>query len=48
MTVEGFGFQYSIPAALAAIVGFQINRHFALYDYAGIDSDGERGRNRVQ
>ena len=48
MTVEVFGFQYSILAAFAAVVGFQINRHFALYDYRRISSDEESSRNRVQ
>jgi CIC family chloride channel protein len=34
MTIEIFGLSYSIPAGLAAIIGFQINRYQTLYDYA--------------
>jgi hypothetical protein len=34
MTVELFGVRYGIPGALTAIVGFQVNRHFTLYDFA--------------
>ncbi|MBI9109261.1 MAG: hypothetical protein JEZ04_21120 [Spirochaetales bacterium] len=32
LTVELFGLFYSLPAGLASIVGFQINRHNTLYD----------------
>lgn len=34
MTIEIFGLEYSIPAAVAAVIGFQINRHVAIYDFA--------------
>ncbi len=34
MTIEIFGLSYSIPAGLAAIIGFQVNRYQTLYDYA--------------
>jgi H+/Cl- antiporter ClcA len=34
MTVEIFGLIFSIPASLAAIIGFQVNRHLTLYDFA--------------
>jgi CIC family chloride channel protein len=32
--VELFGIHYGLPCGLAAIIGFQINRHYTLYDYA--------------
>ena len=34
MTTEIFGIQYSFPAGIAAVVGFQVTRHRTLYDYA--------------
>ena len=34
ITTEIFGLNYSLPAGLAAIIGFQINRHHTIYDYA--------------
>ena len=34
MTVEIFGTVYSLPAALAAIIGFQVTRAQTIYDYA--------------
>jgi len=34
MTVEIFGLKYSLAASLAAIIGFQINRHQTIYDFA--------------
>ncbi len=34
MTTEIFGLQYSFPAGLAAVIGFQIMRHSTIYDYA--------------
>ncbi len=34
MTVETFGLQYSFPAGLAAVVGFQVTRSATIYDYA--------------
>jgi H+/Cl- antiporter ClcA len=34
MTVEIFGLHYSFPAALAAVVGFQVTRAKTIYDYA--------------
>jgi len=34
MGVEIFGLHYSVPVTLAAIIGFQINRHQTIYDYA--------------
>lgn len=34
MTVEIFGLQYSFPAGLAAVVGFQVTRSTTIYDYA--------------
>ena len=32
LTIELFGMHYSMPAAAAAIIGFQVNRHNTLYD----------------
>ncbi len=32
--VELFGLYYGLPCGLGAVIGFQINRHFTLYDYA--------------
>ena len=34
LTIEVFGLQYSFPAGLAAIMGFQINRYQTIYDYS--------------
>jgi CIC family chloride channel protein len=34
MSIEIFGLSYSIPAGLAAIIAFQINRHQTIYDLA--------------
>lgn len=34
ITIECFGLQYSFPAGIAAVVGFQINRFNTIYDYA--------------
>lgn len=34
ITTELFGLNYSLPAGLAAIIGFQVNRHHTIYDYA--------------
>jgi len=34
MGVEIFGLHYSVPVTLSAIIGFQINRHQTIYDYA--------------
>jgi CIC family chloride channel protein len=34
MGVEVFGVHYSVPVTLAAIIGFQINRHQTVYDFA--------------
>ncbi len=34
LSVEIFGLQYSFPAALAAIIGFQLTRHQTIYEYA--------------
>jgi len=42
ITTESFGLQYSFPAGLAAIVGFQVNRHRTIYDYA-IPPGGDDG-----
>jgi len=39
MTVEIFGPSYSLPGALAAIVGFQVTRAQTIYDYALIQPD---------
>lgn len=33
MAIEIFGLQYSFPAGLAAILGFQVTRHITIYDY---------------
>lgn len=33
MATEFFGLQYSFPAGLAAILGFQVTRHITIYDY---------------
>ncbi len=33
ITIESFGLQYGFPAGIAAVVGFQINRHNTIYDY---------------
>lgn len=32
LTIELFGMFYSLPAGLAAVIGFQVNRHHTLYD----------------
>jgi H+/Cl- antiporter ClcA len=34
MTTDIFGMQHGFPAALAAVIGFQIMRHETIYDYA--------------
>lgn len=34
MAIEIFGLAYSFPAGIAAVIGFQINRHQTIYDYA--------------
>ena len=34
MTIEVFGLSFSLPAGVAAIIGFQVNRHRTLYDFA--------------
>jgi H+/Cl- antiporter ClcA len=34
MGVEIFGPQYSLPVTIAANIGFQINRHQTIYDFA--------------
>ena len=34
MATEIFGLQYSFPAGLSAIIGFQVMRHYTIYDYA--------------
>jgi CIC family chloride channel protein len=34
MSIEIFGLSYSIPAGLAAIIAFQINRYQTIYDFA--------------
>lgn len=34
MTVELFGLEYSFPAGLSAIIGFQVMRHQTIYAYA--------------
>jgi H+/Cl- antiporter ClcA len=34
MAIEIFGLGYSFPAAIAAVIGFQVNRHQTIYDFA--------------
>lgn len=34
ITLELFGFAYSLPAGIASIIGFQVNRSNTLYDFA--------------
>ena len=34
MSVEIFGLSYSIPAGLAAIIAFQLDRYQTIYDFA--------------
>ncbi len=34
MTTEVFGLHYSLPAACAAVIGFQVMRHHTIYEYA--------------
>jgi len=34
ITLELFGFAYSLPAGIASIIGFQVNRKNTLYDFA--------------
>ena len=34
ITLELFGFAYSLPAGMASIIGFQVNRSNTLYDFA--------------
>ncbi len=31
--IEVFGLEYSLPSAVAAIIGYQVNRHHTVYDY---------------
>jgi chloride channel protein, CIC family len=38
MAVEVFGLSYSFPAAMAAVIGFQVNRHQTIYDFALVGS----------
>ena len=45
MTIEIFGLQYSFPAGLAAVVGFQVNRHNTIYDYALVITYDEENDN---
>ena len=47
MTIEIFGLQYGLPAGLAAIVGFQINRHFTIYDYAVTGAGVSYGKTEI-
>ncbi|MHC4871645.1 MAG: chloride channel protein [Planctomycetota bacterium] len=39
MAVELFGLQYSVAAAFAAVIGFQMTRHTMIYDIAMTDSE---------
>jgi CIC family chloride channel protein len=41
MTLEIFGIPYGFPAAIGAIVGFQLNRHSTIYQYALAGSGSE-------
>jgi len=41
MTVELFGAEFSFPAAFAAVIGFQVNRHRTIYNFA-IAGSGHR------
>ncbi len=41
MATEVFGLHYSLPAALAAIIGFQAMRHHTIYEYALDEFDEE-------
>lgn len=34
MAIEIFGLTYSFPAGIAAVIGFQVNRHQTIYDFA--------------
>ena len=34
MTTDIFGVEHCFPAALAAVIGFQVTRHQTIYDYA--------------
>ena len=34
ITIESFGLQYGFPAGVAAVIGFQVNRHNTIYDLA--------------
>lgn len=38
MTLEIFGSRFGLPAGIAAVVGFQINRHRTIYDFAIVGS----------
>ncbi len=41
LTIESFGLPYSFPAAVAAVIAFQVNRHETIYDYTkGYSRDG--------
>ena len=42
MTLELFGARFGLPAGIAAVVGFQINRHRTLYDFAIVGSGTDR------
>ncbi len=39
LTIELFGMYYSLPAGLAAVIGFQVNRHHTLYDMVFEEED---------
>ena len=42
MTLELFGPRFGLPAGIAAVVGFQINRHRTIYDFAIVGSGTDR------
>ncbi len=41
ITLELFGFAYSLPAGMASIIGFQVNRSNTLYDFAVMERKEE-------
>ena len=41
ITLELFGLAYSLPAGMASIIGFQVNRSNTLYDFAVIERKEE-------
>ncbi|MCF7927879.1 MAG: chloride channel protein [Spirochaetales bacterium] len=43
LTIESFGLAYGFPAGIAAVIGFQVNRHHTIYDYSVHEKDEDFG-----